>query len=306
MKRDLLTIRDLSADEIAHLISKAREMKAEWAQGKLRPSLAGKVLGLIFVKPSTRTRVSFEAATYRLGGQCIFMTSQDSQISRHEPLSDTGRVLARYVDALVIRTFAQSDVEELARHASIPVINGLTDDFHPCQVLADLLTIQEKRGNLDNLRVAWVGDGNNVAHSWINAAARLGFTLFLACPPQYGPSEVILKRAQSEGTGEIRLLSDPKEAVASADVLYTDVWASMGQEKEAEARKDVFRPYQINGELLAAAPPHAMVLHCLPAHRGEEITDEVMEGPQSVVFDQAENRMHLQMALLDWLICGNN
>jgi ornithine carbamoyltransferase len=234
------------------------------------------------------------------------MTSQDTQISRNEPLSDTGRVLSRYVDGLVIRTFAQKDVEELARYSSIPVINGLTDDFHPCQVLADLLTILEKRGNLDNLRVAWVGDGNNVAHSWINAAAVLGFTLFLACPKEYSPNGNILKRAQSDGKGDIRLLTDPKEAVASADVLYTDVWASMGQEEEAEARKNVFRPYQINSELLAAAPSQAMVLHCLPAHRGEEITDEVMEGPQSVVFDQAENRLHLQMALLDWLICGKN
>jgi ornithine carbamoyltransferase len=305
MKRDLLTIRDLTSDEILHLISEARRMKQEWARGSLRPSLAGKVLALIFVKPSTRTRVSFEAAMYRLGGNCIFMTEKDTQISRKEPPADTARVLSRYVDAVVVRTFAQQEVEELARFASIPVINGLTDLSHPCQVLSDLLTVQEKRGSLDDLRVAWVGDGNNVAHSWILAAALLGFDLFLACPDGYLPNEEILDWARSEGKGAIHLAADPKEAVASADVINTDVWASMGQEGEAEERREVFRPYQINEELLSHAPVHAVVLHCLPAHRGEEITDSVIEGPRSVIFDQAENRLHLQMALLDWLIRGN-
>lgn len=305
MKRDLLTIRDITGEEIHQLISRAQQMKADLAQGKLEPTLSGKILCLIFVKPSTRTRVSFEAAMYRLGGQCIFMTEKETQISRKEPMADTARVLSRYVDAVVIRTFAQKDVEDLARFSSIPIINGLTDEFHPCQVLSDLLTIKERRGSLEDLRVAWVGDGNNVAHSWINAAARLGFTLFLACPPRYGPNQEVLDRARSEGRGEVLLFKDPKEAVAAADVLYTDVWASMGQEKEAESRRAIFRPYQINSELLSAAPSHAVVLHCLPAHRGEEITDDVMEGPQSVVFDQAENRLHLQMALLDWLLCGN-
>jgi ornithine carbamoyltransferase len=208
------------------------------------------------------------------------------------------------VDAIAVRTFAQADVEELARYASIPVINGLTDSFHPCQVLSDLMTIEEKRGSLENLHVAWVGDGNNVAHSWINAAARLDFTLSLACPEGYEPSTEVVDWARRECRGTIRLTKDPREAVSSADVLYTDVWASMGQETEAESRRQTFRDYQINGSLLAAAPPHAVVLHCLPAHRGEEITDEVMEGPQSVVFDQAENRLHLQMALLEWLITG--
>ncbi|NLJ29789.1 MAG: ornithine carbamoyltransferase [Deltaproteobacteria bacterium] len=305
MKRDLLTIRDLSPEEILYLISRAAELKAKWAQGTFQPTLTGKILGLIFVKPSTRTRVSFEAAMYRLGGQCIFMTAKDSQISRQEPLADTARVMSRYVDALAIRTYAHSDVEELARFSSIPVINGLTDLFHPCQILSDLLTIKEKRGNLDNLCVAWVGDGNNVAHSWINAAALLGFTLYLACPKGYEPDSKILEWGRREGKGKIHLVDDPRKAVATADVLYTDVWASMGQEGEAETRKEVFRPFQINESLLAAAPSHALVLHCLPAHRGEEITDEVMEGPQSVVFDQAENRLHLQMALLDWLVSGN-
>lgn len=306
MKRDLLTIRDLTSDEIRRLIAKARRMKGEWQRGILKPTLERKVLCLIFSKPSTRTRVSFEAAMYRLGGDCIFLTDKDSQISRSEPLSDTARVLSRYADAIAIRTFAQADVEELAKYASIPVINGLTDSFHPCQVLADLMTIEEKRGSLENLHVAWIGDGNNVAHSWINAAARLDFAVSLACPGGYEPSTEVVDWARAEGRGTIRLTREPREAVSQADVLYTDVWASMGQETEADSRRQTFRNYQIDGSLLAEAPPHAVVLHCLPAHRGEEITHEVMEGPQSVVFDQAENRLHLQMALLEWLITGKD
>jgi len=302
MKRDLLTIRDLSAEEIRQLIRRAQEMKQEQHSGRLRSVLPGKILGLIFVKPSTRTRVSFETAMYRLGGQCVFMTANDLQISRHEPLADTARVLSRYLDAVVIRTFAHRDVEELAHYATVPVINGLTDRFHPCQVLSDLLTIQEKRGSLEDLWVAWIGDGNNVAHSWLNAAARLGFTLYLACPPEYLPEKDILDWAKREGRGKIHVVHDPREAVSSADVLYTDVWASMGQETEAQVRRKILQSFRIDDELLAAAPSHAMVLHCLPAHRGEEITDSVIEGPQSVVFDQAENRMFLQMALLEWLL----
>lgn len=302
MKRDLLTVRDLSADEIVNLISKAAALKRELAEGTLRPSLTGKILGLLFVKPSTRTRVSFETAMLRLGGECIFMTGQDSQISRNEPLADTARVLSRYLNGLVVRTHAHSDVEELARYASIPIINGLTDLSHPCQVLADLLTIQEKFGNMDKVTVAWIGDGNNMAHSWINASARIGFTLYLACPPAYSPDRYILERARSERQGKIFLVENPRDAVASADVLYTDVWASMGQEDEAAVRREAFAPYQISEDLLAAAPSHAIVLHCLPAHRGEEITNGVIEGAQSAIFDQAENRLHLQMALLDLLL----
>ncbi len=302
MKRDLLSLRDLSAEEILGLIHKARKMKAELAGGTLPQSLAGKIVGLIFLKPSTRTRVSFEAAVYRLGGQAMFMTAEATQISRQEPLADMARVLDRYIDAIVIRTFAQNDVEELARYAAIPIVNALTDHSHPCQVMADLMTILEKRGSLEDLTVAWIGDGNNVANSWINAAALLGFTLNLACPAGYHPDRAVLDWAVSNGTGKINLIADSKEAVSGADALYTDVWASMGQEIEAEERKEAFRDYQINSALLSRAPGHAIVLHCLPAHRGEEITDEVMEGPQSVVFDQAENRLHLQMALLDWLI----
>lgn len=302
MKRDLLSIRDLSSAEILELVACAEKMKAKLARGTLRRSLSGKIVGLVFVKPSTRTRVSFEAAVYRLGGQAIFMTAQDTQISRKEPLSDMARVLERYIDAIVIRTFAQEDVEELARYASIPVINALTDHSHPCQVLADLLTIKEKRGSFDGLTVAWIGDGNNVANSWIYAAAILGFTLNLACPSGYEPLDEVLNWAKSRGTGKISLVRDARKAVSGADVIYTDVWASMGQEDEAEKRRNAFRDYEVNSELLAAAPSCAVVLHCLPAHRGEEISEEVLEGPRSVVFDQAENRLHLQMALLDRLI----
>jgi len=302
MKRDLLTIWDLSVDEMQSLISRARQMKRDWSTGRFHPTQSGKVLGLIFVKPSTRTRVSFEVAMYRLGGQCVFMTAKDTQISRAEPPQDTARVLSRYVDALVVRTYAQEEVEALAHFASIPVINGLTDRYHPCQVLSDLLTIEERRGTLEDLRVAWLGDGNNVAHSWINAAARLGFALSLACPPRYKPDTGILDRARAEGGGEIILTENPREAVAGAHVVYTDVWASMGQEAEAEERQEIFRPFQVNEELLTTARSDAIVLHCLPAHRGEEITEGVLEGPQSAVIDQAENRLHLQMALLDWLL----
>jgi ornithine carbamoyltransferase len=302
MKRDLLSIRDLSAQEILGLIAKAEKMKAELALGALSKSLAGKIVGLIFLKPSTRTRVSFEAAICRLGGQPMFMTAQDTQISRKEPLADMARVLDRYIDAIVMRTFAQSDVEELAGFASIPVINALTDYSHPCQVLADLMTIHEKRGSLENLTVAWVGDGNNVANSWLNAAGRLGFSLNLACPPGYEPDQELLDWAARQAKTKIRLLTDPREAVSGADVLYTDVWASMGQEREATERMEAFRPYQINSQLLTCAPPHAIVLHCLPAHRGEEITEEVFESRRAPIFDQAENRLHMQMALLDWMI----
>lgn len=302
MKRDLISVLDLSAEEIIGLIDKAEKMKAELASGALPKTLEGKIVGLIFLKPSTRTRISFEAAVFRLGGSPIFMTGQDTQISRQEPLSDMARVLTRYIDAIVVRTFAHSDVEELAKFASVPVINALTDHSHPCQVLADLLTIREKRGSLENLTVAWVGDGNNVANSWINAALRLGFSLNLACPAGYEPESGLFERAARETKGKIRLINDPGEAVSGADVLYTDVWASMGQEDEAKARHEAFQRYQINSRLLSCAPPQAIVLHCLPAHRGEEITSEVLEGPRAPVFDQAENRLHLQMALLDWLL----
>ncbi|HDM75200.1 MAG TPA: ornithine carbamoyltransferase [Deltaproteobacteria bacterium] len=302
MKRDLLTILDLSRDEIYRLLNLAKELKNRWKAGEKLPDCSRKTLGLLFEKPSTRTRISFQVAIYRLGGQAIYMTPQDTQLSRDETLADTARVLSRYLDALVVRTFGQNVVEELAKHSTIPVINGLTDSYHPCQVLSDLFTLAEKRGNLDDLKVAWVGDGNNVAHSWINAAARLGFKLWISCPEGYWPREEIIENARSLEGKNIFLVPDPREAVSQAEVINTDVWASMGQEAEAQKRREVFRPFQVNQELLKFAPENVYVMHCLPAHRGEEITDEVMDGPNSIVFDQAENRMHFQIALLAWLL----
>jgi ornithine carbamoyltransferase len=302
MKRDFLTILDLSSEEIDALFRRASTLKEDFKRGELKPTLEGKTLGLIFEKPSTRTRVSFEVAMYQLGGRVIFMSSQDTQLSRDETLRDTALVLSRYIDGLVVRTFDDADLQELARHAEIPVINGLTDLYHPCQVLGDILTIQEKKGDLKSLRIAWVGDGNNVAHSWINAAARLPFQLLLACPPGYEPKEEILETAKVLAGERIIYGNDPVEAVRGADVINTDVWTSMGQDAERRERLAAFRDYQINGDLVKKAKSDAIVLHCLPAHRGEEITDEVMDGPNSAIFDQAENRMHLQRALLDLVL----
>lgn len=304
MKRDFLTLWDVSAEEIFSLIDHGVRLKQDWAAGRLKPILQQKTLGLLFTKPSTRTRVSFEAAMHRLGGACTFLSVQDTQLSRAEPLSDTARVLSRYLDALVVRTYDHNDVVTLARYASIPVINGLTDLYHPCQVLSDLMTVVEKKKRLDDQVVAWIGDGNNMAHSWINASARMGFRLNISCPEGYWPSARILERARREGIADIGLYEDPAEAVRDATVINTDVWASMGQEQEAEKRRCAFRAFQVNAALLAKAPKDAIVMHCLPAHRGEEITDEVLEGPQSVVFDQAENRLHAQAALLQWLLAA--
>ncbi|SFN08697.1 ornithine carbamoyltransferase [Thermodesulforhabdus norvegica] len=304
MKRHFLTLWDVTEEEIWALIERAQVLKKACREGSPIQTLRGKVLGLLFLKPSTRTRVSFEAGMYRLGGQCIFMTSRETQLARKEPLSDTARVLSRYIDALVVRTYGHHEVEELARYSTIPVINGLTDLYHPCQVLSDIMTVWEKKGSFD-FPIAWVGDGNNVAHSWIVASARLGLTLRVATPKGYEPDKSIVERALREGKGRIELLNDPVKAVEGAQVVNTDVWASMGQEDEAEARREVFRPYQVNEGLLKHAHPEAIVMHCLPAHRGEEITDEVMERYGSVIFDQAENRMFAQMALLEWLLIGS-
>jgi ornithine carbamoyltransferase len=302
MKRDLLTILDLSMEEIESLLQRAAILKEQLQKGEVKTTLEGKTLGLLFDKPSTRTRVSFEVAMYQLGGQVVFMSSQETQLSRDESLRDTALVLSRYIDGLVVRTYEDVNLQELARHAEIPVINGLTDLYHPCQVLGDILTVREKKGEFHSLRVAWVGDGNNVAHSWINAAARLGFHLSLACPPGYEPKNDILQRAQGLVADRIHLGHNPREAVSGADVINTDVWTSMGQNGERQRRLKAFQGYQLNADLIRQAKADAIVMHCLPAHRGEEITDEVMDGPNSVVFDQAENRMHLQRALLDWLL----
>jgi ornithine carbamoyltransferase len=301
MKRDLLTILDLSTAEILALLGRARELKALKRRGQLHMPLKGKTLAMIFDKPSTRTRVSFEAGMAQLGGTSIYLERGQTQLARNEPLPDTARALSCYVDGVVLRTFAQEMVAEMARHADIPVINGLTDTHHPCQVLSDLMTIKERFENLEGLKIAWLGDGNNMANSWITAALCLDFELYLACPPGYEPDPALLKQAEQVNR-PVFLGDDPRWAVAGAQVINTDVWASMGQEEEAAARQEAFWPYQVNNELMKAAAPGAIVLHCLPAHRGEEITGEVLDGPQSAVWEQAENRLHFQKALLEWLL----
>jgi ornithine carbamoyltransferase len=257
---------------------------------------------MIFEKSSTRTRVSFEVAMFQLGGHAIYLSSESTQLSRGETISDTGRVLSRYLDGIMIRTSSQERVEELADSATIPVINGLTDLFHPCQILSDLFTVWELRGNYRELSFAYVGDGNNVANSWINAAIRLGFNLTLGCPKGYEPSKELLDTAAREATSKIRVSHSPFDAVKGADVVSTDVWTSMGQEEEEEERREIFQKYQVNLELLKSAKEDVLVMHCLPAHRGEEITDEVIDGPLSIVFDQVENRLHVQKAILEILM----
>ncbi|MDL1957942.1 MAG: ornithine carbamoyltransferase [Deltaproteobacteria bacterium] len=299
--RHFLTISDLASDEILFLINRALKLKKRYKSDLPYRPCIGKVLGLLFEKPSTRTRVSFEAAMLQLGGNVTFLSSRDLQLSRGEPLKDTARVLSRYLNCLVVRTFGQEVVDELARWSDVPVINGLTDQYHPCQVLSDIMTVMEhKDEDIRALKIAWVGDGNNVAHSWIQGASRLGFVLALACPEGYEPNKEILNTAQAKSAAPITLMTDPKEAVKGADVINADVWASMGQEQEASKRREIFAPFQINEALLAKAKKDAIVLHCLPAHRGEEISEEVLEGPHSLVWDQAENKMHLHKAVLEW------
>jgi len=295
--RHFLAIPDFTRSELLTLFDLAARMKRGEYSAK---PLAGKTLGMIFAKSSTRTRVSFEVGAYQLGGHALFLSSRDIQLGRGEPIRDTARVLSRYLDGIMIRTFDHADAEELARYGSIPVINGLTDLLHPCQVLADLLTVRESLGGWDRKVVAWVGDGNNMANSWINAAASLGFELRLACPEGYRPNAEILKRSQ--GKARIVLTTDPREAVRGAHVVTTDVWASMGQEQEQEVRARAFEGYIVDGALMRLADASAIFLHCLPAHRGEEVSEEVLEGPQSRVWDEAENRLHVQKALLATLM----
>ena len=296
-KRDFLAIPDFSRPELIALFDLAAAMKR--GDYKARP-LLGRTLGMIFAKSSTRTRVSFEVGAYQLGGHALFLSSRDIQLGRGEPIRDTARVLSRYLDGIMIRTFDHADVEELARFATIPVINGLTDLLHPCQILADLLTVRENLGGWDGKVVAWVGDGNNMANSWINAAGSLGFELRLACPVGYDPDPAILARNQARA--RITVTRDPKEAVSGADVVNTDVWASMGQEEEQAERVRAFRGYTVDDALMARAAGDAIFLHCLPAHRGEEVSESVFEGPRSRVFDQAENRLHAQKALMATLM----
>jgi ornithine carbamoyltransferase len=296
-KRDFLIVSDFTKAQVDTLFALATRMKD--GEFKEKP-LAGKTLAMIFAKSSTRTRVSFEVGTYQLGGHALFLSSRDIQIGRGEPLPDTARVLSRYVDGIMVRTFDHGDVEALAKHATVPVINGLTDLHHPCQILADLLTVQQHLGAYAGKKVAWIGDGNNMANSWLDAAGLLGFELRLACPEGYEPDHAVYERARKL-TGTL-ITEDADEAAAGADVVTTDVWASMGQEGEAEKRKVVFKGYVVDQALMKLAKPNAIFLHCLPAHRGEEVTAEVMEGPQSRVFDEAENRLHVQKALLATLM----
>ena len=301
MKKDLLSILDLSAEEIQGLFDSAADLKLKHRNGEFHELLRGKVLGMLFMKSSTRTRVSFESGMFQLGGYGLFLSPGDLQLGRGETIPDTARVLSRYVDGIVIRTYDHQDVEELAKYSSIPIINGLTDLVHPCQVLADLFTLAE-RGLEKDFTIAYVGDGNNVANSWINAATRIPMSLNLGIPEGYDPDEEILWKARQKGISSIRVTRNPIEAVREADVIYTDVWASMGQEGEAEDRRKIFAQYKVDSRLVAAANDDVLVMHCLPAHRGEEITDDVIDGPRSIVFDQAENRMHLQKAILAELI----
>jgi ornithine carbamoyltransferase len=298
VKRDFLAIPDFSRDELELILRLATRMKAG---GYERFPLRGKTLAMLFTKSSTRTRVSFEVGAIQLGGHGLFLSARDVQLGRGEPIRDTARVLSRYVDGIMIRTFDHAEVEELARFATIPVINGLTDLLHPCQIMADLLTIRESFGpDFSGITVAWIGDGNNVANSWLNAAYRFGFPLRIAAPAGYLPDPEILERARTQTS--IELTHDPREAVRGADVVTTDVWASMGQEEEARERARVFAPYRVDADLMGAAADRAIFLHCLPAHRGEEVTEDVLEGPRSKIFDQAENRLHVQKAIMAWLI----
>jgi ornithine carbamoyltransferase len=302
MPKHLLSLQDFSKEELAFFVERALQLKLERSQGKVHQQLAGRTIGLVFEKPSTRTRVSFEAAMYGLGGQVIFLSVRDTQLARSEPLKDMARVMSRYVDAMVVRTFGQNVVDELAAYSSVPVINALTDLHHPCQILSDIMTVREKKGPLEGLKIAWVGDGNNMANSWIQAAGKFGFELVLACPEGYEPNAEILARSRAEAVEPITLIREPERAVAGADVINVDVWASMGQEEEQAERLGVFSAYQINAALLAKAPADSIILHCLPAHRGEEITDEVLESAQCVAFDQAENKMHIHKAILEKLL----
>lgn len=300
MKKDVLKISDLTKSEIEALLNRAVALKA--GKDANACPLVGKNIGLFFEKPSTRTRLSFEAGIYQLGGNAICMTPDELQLGRGETIADTARTISRYLNAFMMRTFSHAALETLAENSTIPVINGLSDVHHPCQALADVMTLLEKKGRIEGLKVAFIGDGNNVCNSLIEAAALLGFHLTIACPEGFEPHNDILESSRSLAKSEIIVLRDPREAVGMADAVYTDVWVSMGQEKDAEHKKKKFREYQINAKLLSCAKKDAIVLHCLPAHRGEEITDEVMDGPQSVVFDQAENRLHTQKALLEMLV----
>lgn len=302
--RDFLTLHDYSPAEIQYVLDYAAELKKEQKAGIPHPLLKGKALGMIFQKSSTRTRLSFEVGIAQLGGYGLFLSSRDLQLGRGETISDTGKVFSRYLDGIMIRTFDHSEVEELAEAADIPVINGLTDLLHPCQAMADVMTILEHKGTLRGLKLVFVGDGNNVAHSLAFAGAKTGMDVTICCPPGYEPDIDVMVRAQKDApeTGARLEVVHDISAVAGADVIYTDVWTSMGQEDEQQTRLDKFKPYQVNSDMVRLAAPDVIVMHCLPAHRGEEITGDVIDGPHSVVFDEAENRLHVQKAIMALLM----
>jgi ornithine carbamoyltransferase len=308
MNRHLLTLDDLTAQDVAALFELAAEIKAKRRQGVLHPILSGKTLAMIFEKPSLRTRVTFEAGMTQLGGHAIYLTPTDILLGQRETVQDAARNLERWVDGIVARTFSHQTVERLASYSRIPVINGLTDTHHPVQILCDLFTLWEKRGRVQGLRVVFVGDGNNVCASWVQGAAKMGLHFTLACPKGYGPDAGLLARAEEQARASgatLAVVHDPAAAARGADVLYTDVWTSMGQEEERARRLKDFQGFQVDDALVRLAAPDALVMHCLPAHRGEEITDEVIEGPHSIVFDEAENRLHLQKAILVTLLGGS-
>ncbi|MEI7591220.1 MAG: ornithine carbamoyltransferase [Deltaproteobacteria bacterium] len=304
MMKDLLSIYDLDLQTINALFQRAQILKQIHREGTYKPTLAGKTLGLIFEKSSTRTRLSFEVGMAQLGGTAIFINTKETQMARGETVADTARIMSCYLDAVVIRTFSQKYIEDFATYASIPVINGLTDLLHPCQILSDIFTILEIKGKYEGIKIAYVGDGNNIANSWINLAIKLPINLALACPANYEPNAILLKRGSQEAQRKIIFTQDPFVAVRDADVVYTDVWASMGQEDEQAKRKKDFAGYQVNRDMMAVAKTDAIFMHCLPAHRGEEVSEDVIDGAQSVVFRQAENRLHLQKAILEMLILG--
>ncbi|MBM7869559.1 ornithine carbamoyltransferase [Clostridium pascui] len=303
--KHLLSLKDLTTEEIFNILEMAKKLKYELQNDIEHKILKGKTLGMIFTKSSTRTRVSFEVGMVQLGGYPLFLSSQDIQLGRGETIEDTAKVLSRYVDGIMIRTYKQSDVEDLAKYGTVPVINGLTDLFHPCQVLADLLTIYESKSKLDGLKLAYVGDGNNIAHSLLYGCSKVGMDIAVATPKGYECNAEVVKTAKEYAklTGvNITITEDPIEAVKDADVVYTDTWVSMGQEEEKQKRIEIFKHYQVNGELFSMAKEDAIFLHCLPAYRGYEVTSEVIDGPQSLVFDEAENRLHVQKAVMALLL----
>ncbi len=302
MKKDLLSLLDLEPNDFTTLFERALSLKERHKKGIADAILAGKTLGLIFDKKSTRTRIAFETAMIQMGGHSIYMSTQDTQISRNEPAEDTARVLSRYIDCLAMRTFDHELVKTFAKSSTIPVINALTDSFHPCQILSDIMTVIEHKDGYEKVKIAWVGDGNNVANSWVNAASVLGFNLIVACPEQHHIKPEIIAASGADTKDNIVFTNDPKEAVKGADVVYTDVWASMGEEDELEGRLKIFEGFQVNEELLKWAKDDVMVLHCLPAHRGEEISESVLEADNAVFWDQAENKRHMHKAILEKLI----